>query len=240
MMSLAINNGCRDYSLLSGVNSSSSVSLLSSSVRPNKRSDRLPDALRLVLALDLRLAFDGETRERNRFQPLVVDRLAGHLADAVGAEFDALERLVDLVERVLFLRKQVQREIAVVGVAARRPPDASRTRWPRCPRRGRAGCPGPRRSWNRASRRAERAGASFACAGTARAWRPPRPRSFASAGNSWKPRPSGPARWRRALVRVVSWRPCHELSARASPLGMEQLQTRGTRLWIWRRAWTWA
>ena len=68
-----------------------------------ERGDRLADARSLVLLLELRLAFDGEARERDRFEAGVRDRLARHLADAVGAELDALERLVDFVKRVLFL-----------------------------------------------------------------------------------------------------------------------------------------
>ena len=82
-----------------------------------ERGDRLPDARSLVLLLELRLAFDGETGERNRLEARVRDRFARHLALAVGAELDALERLVDFVKRVLFLREQAEREIAIVGIA---------------------------------------------------------------------------------------------------------------------------
>ena len=35
----------------------------------------------------------------------------------VGPELDALERLIDFVKRILFLRKKAEREIAIVGVA---------------------------------------------------------------------------------------------------------------------------
>ena len=68
-----------------------------------ERSDRLPNPRSLILFLELRLAFDRETRERNRLEPRVRDRFARHFANAVGAELDALERLIDFVKRVLFL-----------------------------------------------------------------------------------------------------------------------------------------
>src|SRR5205807_9943327 len=41
---------------------------------------------------------------------------ARHFANTVGAELDPLERLIDLVKCVLFLRKQTEREIAIVSV----------------------------------------------------------------------------------------------------------------------------
>ncbi len=44
---------------------------------------------------------------------------ARHFADAVGAEIDPLQRLVDFVKRVLFLGKEAEREITIVGIAAR-------------------------------------------------------------------------------------------------------------------------
>ena len=84
-----------------------------------ERGDRLPNARRLVLLLELRLAFHGESRKRNRLQPRVRNRFARHFADAVGAELDALQRLVDFVKRVLFLRKKAERKIAIVSIAAR-------------------------------------------------------------------------------------------------------------------------
>src|SRR5438067_3518903 len=80
--------------------------------------DRLADARSLVLLFELRLALDGEARERDRFEPRVRDWFARHLANAVGAELDPLQRLVDFIKRVLFLRKQAEREIAIVSVAA--------------------------------------------------------------------------------------------------------------------------
>ena len=46
------------------------------------------------------------------------DELAGHLADAVGADFNALEGFLNFVERVLLLREKAEREILFVGVAA--------------------------------------------------------------------------------------------------------------------------
>ena len=46
------------------------------------------------------------------------DGLAAHLAGAVGVGLDALERLLDLVERVLLLGEEREGEIAVVGIAA--------------------------------------------------------------------------------------------------------------------------
>ena len=81
-----------------------------------ERGDRLADARRFVLLFQLRLAFDSETREWDRFQPCVRDWFARHFALSVGAQLDALEGLIDFVKRVLFLGKQTQREIAIVSV----------------------------------------------------------------------------------------------------------------------------
>src|SRR4029450_1530732 len=41
---------------------------------------------------------------------------ARHLTNAVGADINSFKRLIDFVKRVLFLGKQTQREIAVVGI----------------------------------------------------------------------------------------------------------------------------
>jgi hypothetical protein len=68
------------------------------------------------LLFQLRLAFNSEAREWDGFQPCMRDWFARHLALSVGAQFNALERLIDFVKRILFLRKQAQREIAVVRV----------------------------------------------------------------------------------------------------------------------------
>src|SRR5437773_2014155 len=59
-----------------------------------------------LIALDLFLHLARVAGEGHRFQPLLSDLLARHLADAVGAEVNALERLLDLVERVLLLAQQ--------------------------------------------------------------------------------------------------------------------------------------
>ena len=71
-----------------------------------------------TLFLELRLTFNRETRERNGFEARTRNMFAGHLANSVGAELDALERLVDFVKRVLFLRKQAKCEIAIVCIGA--------------------------------------------------------------------------------------------------------------------------
>src|SRR4029077_1331843 len=64
----------------------------------------------------LRLAFDRETRKWNRFQARSRNLFARHLAYAIGPELDPLERLIDLIKRVLFLREQTEREITIVSV----------------------------------------------------------------------------------------------------------------------------
>jgi hypothetical protein len=46
------------------------------------------------------------------------DGLVAKLADAVGPELNALERLVDLVKGVLLLREEAEGEVAVIRVAA--------------------------------------------------------------------------------------------------------------------------
>ena len=73
------------------------------------------------------------------------DGLAAHFASA-GAARDALEGLVNLEERVLLLREEIERNAIIASLPAsawqtgRRPAS-----------RGRCGdCPAPRRSWNRA------------------------------------------------------------------------------------------
>jgi hypothetical protein len=65
------------------------------------------------------LAFDRETSEWNRLQAGVPDWFPGHLTDSIGSEFDPLKSLIDLVKRILFLREKAEREITIVGVAAR-------------------------------------------------------------------------------------------------------------------------
>ena len=78
----------------------------------------MPDARSLILFLELRLTFDREPRERDRFETCVRDRFARHFANSVSAELDPLQRLIDFVKGVLFLRKQTEREIAIVSVGA--------------------------------------------------------------------------------------------------------------------------
>jgi hypothetical protein len=62
------------------------------------------------------LAFDCETREWDCFKSRTGDWFARHFALSIGPQLDALERLVDFVKRVLFLRKQTQGKIAIVRV----------------------------------------------------------------------------------------------------------------------------
>src|ERR1043165_157418 len=78
----------------------------------------MPNTGRLFLLRVLRLACSGEPRERDRFQTRVGNWFAGHFANAVGAELDPLQRLVDFVKGVLLLGKETKREIAIVSVAA--------------------------------------------------------------------------------------------------------------------------
>src|SRR4030095_7939578 len=75
-----------------------------------------PDALSFILLFELRLALNGKTRKRDRFETRARNWLPRHLADAVGADLNSFKRLIDFVKRVLFLGKQTQREIAVVGI----------------------------------------------------------------------------------------------------------------------------
>src|SRR4051794_17183719 len=83
-----------------------------------ERGDRGAAALHLAHFLDLGLALDGVASERDRLQPRMGDRLAAHLADAVRAGLNALERFLDLVERILLLREEREGKIAIVSVAA--------------------------------------------------------------------------------------------------------------------------
>ena len=71
-----------------------------------------------AFAFQLRLGLDREARPRNRFQARLGNRLAGQFADAVGLLLDALERLLDFINRVLVRRQQAQGEIAVEIVRA--------------------------------------------------------------------------------------------------------------------------
>src|SRR6185436_1301064 len=82
-----------------------------------ERGDRLPHPRRPVLFLELRLAFHRKAGKWNRLEPGARDRLARHLAFAVGAEIDPLQGLIDLVKGVLFLRQKAERKITIVSVA---------------------------------------------------------------------------------------------------------------------------
>src|SRR5262249_1881259 len=68
-----------------------------------ERGDRLAGSRLLTLFFELRLTFNGEPRERDRFQSRVRDWFVRNLANAIRAELDPLQRLIDLVKRVLFL-----------------------------------------------------------------------------------------------------------------------------------------
>ena len=67
-----------------------------------------------LLIFKLFLTLDGETGEGHGLESCL-----RHLADTVGAFVHPPQRLVDLVERVLFLRYQVQRKIPIVGITSR-------------------------------------------------------------------------------------------------------------------------
>ena len=69
-----------------------------------------------TLLFQLRLALNSETGERDRFESCTRDRFPGHFALSIGAKLNALEGLIDFVKRVLLLRKQTQRKIAIVCV----------------------------------------------------------------------------------------------------------------------------
>src|ERR1700674_3233697 len=64
------------------------------------RLARLLFPIHPLAALVALLGFDGERRDRARFQAFDRDRLAGLLAEAVGALIDARERRVDLVDQL--------------------------------------------------------------------------------------------------------------------------------------------
>src|ERR1700693_6429219 len=68
-----------------------------------ERRHRLPDARLFILFLELRLTFNGESSERDRFQTRMRDWFPRHLANAIRPDFDPLQRLIDLVKGVLFL-----------------------------------------------------------------------------------------------------------------------------------------
>ena len=87
--------------------------------RLEETDDRLADTAEAVFLFDSALALDGETRERAGFEAGLRNVFAAHLADTVGALGEPLERFVDFEQRVLLLRKETEREIAVIGVAAR-------------------------------------------------------------------------------------------------------------------------
>ena len=73
----------------------------------------MPHARSFVLFLELRLAFDGETGERDRLQPRVRNRFARHLAGSVRPELDPFIRKQK--EKLLQLRDAMVDSMA--GVA---------------------------------------------------------------------------------------------------------------------------
>src|SRR5207249_4527267 len=66
-----------------------------------------------AILLVRRLAMHTHPREWHCFEPLLANRLLAQLAQTVVAEFETLERFLDLVERVLFARHEAQRKLAV-------------------------------------------------------------------------------------------------------------------------------
>src|ERR1700726_3612692 len=76
-----------------------------SSGRPLRAGPVGSSGLRLVVAIDALaalvafLGLDRQRRDRARLEPLDRDRLAGFLAIAVGAVFDARQRRVDLIDQ---------------------------------------------------------------------------------------------------------------------------------------------
>src|SRR6202451_798840 len=71
-----------------------------------------------LVALDLLLGLRGVARERDGEQALLGDRLRRDLADPVGAVAHALDRGLDLRERLLLAGDQAEREVAVERVRA--------------------------------------------------------------------------------------------------------------------------
>src|ERR1700674_2157527 len=76
------------------------------------RLARLLFPIHPLAALVALLGFDGERRDRARFQAFDRDRLAGLFAEAVGGLLDARERRVDLVDQLA---------LAVAGAQLNRP-----------------------------------------------------------------------------------------------------------------------
>src|SRR5689334_11270233 len=94
---------------------------------------RLPIAIIAVAVLTLAafttfLRFDGERRDRARFEALHADLLAGLEAVAVRAVFDALQRLVDLADQLALAiaRAQLEAEFLFLRGAVVRVREVSR------------------------------------------------------------------------------------------------------------------
>ena len=100
-----------DYSL--------SEIVLSLSSSPKREVTGSPVMSHGLFLIQFFLAGNGKSGERHGFESHFRNRFSGNFAHAVGAVFDALKSLVDLVESVLLLRKEVQRKIAIVGITTR-------------------------------------------------------------------------------------------------------------------------
>ena len=97
-------------------------------------------AINALAAFVALLRFDRQRRDRARFQPLDRDRLAGLLAIAVGAVFDALQRRVDLGDQLALPIAGAQFDgpvglrggaVGEVGmISGSRPGDAGASPWP--------------------------------------------------------------------------------------------------------------
>src|SRR4029077_16145385 len=61
-----------------------------------------------ALLFQLRLTLYGETGEGNRLETRARDWFTGHFALPICPNLDALQRLVDFIKRVLFLREETQ------------------------------------------------------------------------------------------------------------------------------------
>jgi len=70
-----------------------------------------------ALFFELGLAFDCEASEWNRLEPRDGNRFARHLANAVGALFNALQGFIYLHKSILFLVEKTKSQVAIAGIS---------------------------------------------------------------------------------------------------------------------------
>lgn len=87
-------------------------------VESKEGSDGGAESAGIFLLVESFLVFDGAAGEGHSFQAHLGNGFARSFADAVAASFDPDESFFDFVQRVLLLREDVKREVAIVGVTA--------------------------------------------------------------------------------------------------------------------------